>query len=83
MKPLYLYISKPSLENVLHVMDLPTVGKAVTPVISVDGFRAYLAEHPEVQKVNFYFYANGIPRRAVPVEKVTDTLLCRVFKLMA
>ena len=78
MKVWFGTISKPSDRVILHLQDLATLDRQNYPVIDAAGVRKLLAEHPEVQAVNFY--ARWMPQRPVAVEQVDDALLGRLFR---
>jgi hypothetical protein len=74
----YATISRPSDRVVLHLQDLPVRGEEPTPLPDPSAVWAFLQQHPQVQAV--LFYAAWMPRRAVPVEKVTPALVRKLFR---
>lgn len=72
-------VSKPNgITPILYLDTAKTMGRENVELPSPDAVKALLAERPEVQAVMFQLA--GMPRRAVPVEKVTDALLRKAYR---
>jgi hypothetical protein len=81
--PWYAHVTKdsdwPSRGQLLHLQNLKTFGREPLAVFETpEAIRAFLTEHPEIGLV--MFYGAWMPRRAVPVAKVTDALLGKLFR---
>jgi hypothetical protein len=76
--PWYAHINKPSRQVILHLQNLRTLGRVDPAIETPAALAAFLAEHPEVEAV--IFYAAWMPRRAVPVAKITPALLRKLFR---
>jgi hypothetical protein len=78
MRTWYGNITKPSRETILHLQDLRTLGREDTAFETPAAIREFLESHSEVEAV--MFYASWMPRRAIPVARVTDALLAKLFR---
>lgn len=82
MRPVQATVMRTSGTMIMHVWGTAPLGYETQALTNPEEFRAFLDLHPEVELINIYIYASGIPRRAFPVAKLTDAILRRLFRLM-
>jgi hypothetical protein len=64
--------------TILHLDVAQWGGQPNHELPTLESVRAFLSEHAEVQAV--MFADSRLPRRAVPVEKLTDAMLRKLYR---